>query len=153
MFDGQRPPLQAGTLCRFHTALIVAASRCPINSNRKLFAHVERHAHWSAGLRIDRTPESPSLGQQLAIAFPQNFREPFECKPGRFSDPRAQHDVIAQTGRGFVIDFVPQHHPSDAVLCFATGDRLPMGGSNFLDPSQVHSVVNVILLVDVSGHH
>ena len=61
--------------------------------------------------------------------------------------------INAQTGRGFVIDFVPQHHPSDAPLCLATGDRLPMGGSNFLDPSQVHSVVDVILPVDVFGQN
>jgi len=69
------------------------------------------------------------------------------------TDPRAQQDVIAQTGWCFVVDLVPQHYPTDAFLCFATGDRFPMRGSNFLNPTQVHGVVDVILLVNVFGHH
>src|SRR5438046_3736143 len=82
--------------------------RAQRNSTRKLLAHVERHAHWPAGLRINRAPERSSLWQQLAIAAPMDFSEPFERKPGRLTEPRAQHDVIAQTGLCFVV-LVPQH--------------------------------------------
>ena len=36
-----------------------AVSPPGLNSNRKLLAHFQRHAHRPAGLRIDRTPERP----------------------------------------------------------------------------------------------
>ena len=32
-----------------------------LSSNRKLVAHVDGHADWPAGLRIDRTPKRASL--------------------------------------------------------------------------------------------
>ena len=43
--------------------------------------------------------------------------------------------------------------PSGCSLVLCTGDRTPMRGRDLLDPPQVNGVVDMILLVDVSGHH
>jgi len=134
--------------CRWRTTNSTS-TRTKANSNRKLLAHLQRHALWPAGLRINRTPERPSFRKQLAIASSQNFGEAFERKPGCFAHPGAQHDVIVQTGRCFVIDLVPQHHPADILLRFCVGHRSPMRSSNLLHPPQVDRVVHMLLLIDV----
>jgi hypothetical protein len=89
----------------------------------------------------------------MTIAPSSNFSEPFEPKPAGFAHPRAQHELIAQTARRFVVDFVAQHHPADAFLRLRAGNGTPVRCGNFLDPPQVNGIVHMILLVYVFGQN
>jgi hypothetical protein len=115
--------------------------------------HIRRQADWPAGLDVDRTPQCPSARQQLTIAAPSNFSEPFKPKPAGFAHPRPERDLLAQTRRRFVVDLVAQHHPADAPLRLRAGNGAPMRCGNLLDPPQVNGIVYMILLVDVFGQN
>jgi hypothetical protein len=116
-------------------------------------AHVRRYADRPAGLRVYRTPESPSLGQEPAVAFAADLGESFKRQSSRFTDPGTQHYFVAERGGPFVVYLVSQHHPTDDLLRFRAGNSPPVSSRNVLDPSQVNSVVYVILLVDITGQH
>src|SRR5207253_5626052 len=63
----------------------------------------------------------PTRRSSDLIAVPPDFREPFECEPSRFADPRAQHDLVTEGGGSFVVDLVPQNDPADPLLRFLAG--------------------------------
>jgi len=104
-------------------------------------------------LRVYRAPESPSLGQESAVAIAADLGESFKRQPSGFTDPGTQNYFVAERGRPFVVYLVSQDHPTDDLLRFRTGNSPPMGSGNVLDPSQVDSVVYVILLVDINWQY
>jgi hypothetical protein len=122
-----------------------------IVSRGKLRTHFSRDAHRPAGLRVYRAPQSPSGRQELAITFAPDLSESFKREPGGFADPCAKHDLVTERGGRFVIDFVSQDDPANRLLSVAACDCSPVRDRNILDPVQVHSVVHVILLVDIAG--
>jgi hypothetical protein len=89
----------------------------------------------------------------MAVAIAADLGEPLEREPCGFADPCTQYQFIPERGWRFVIDLVPQNHPTNALLRFRAGDRAPVSRRDFLDPSQVNNVVYVILLVDVRRLH
>jgi hypothetical protein len=122
-------------------------------SSGKLCAHFSRDTSRFSGLDINWNPKRARLRQELGVAVATDFGEALERETRGFANPRAEQDLIAQTSWRFVIDFVPQHDPPDRSLRVRTSECSPMRRGHILDPAQVNSVVNVLLLIDIAGQY